>query len=84
MFASVDQRKLERRPARCAALSSHLLICLLLPILRKGTEQCVPLRRAIIRTNKGLLDFRCSIQEAADDYVARREAQADGVLLFFF
>lgn len=33
---------IQRGPARCSTLSSHLLICLLFPILRSGTQPRVP------------------------------------------
>lgn len=36
---------IQRGPARCSTLSSHLLICLLFPILRSGTQPRVPFRR---------------------------------------
>lgn len=35
---------IQRGPARCSTLSSHLLICLLFPILRSGTQPRVPFR----------------------------------------
>lgn len=57
---------IQRRPARCSTLSSHLLICLLFPILRSGTQGPIQVRSIIHSGRTGyracfINDFSCGL-----------------------